>query len=188
MRMRLSVAAILSVLSLAAASSARAAMATATDHDGDGYDDATELAHGYTPFGPGTLAESDADRDGLSDGDELLFGTDPLKSDSDGDGYPDGTEVRSGYDPLAPGPVKLKKRIVITLATQTLAYYAGPKELGAFQVSTGKRGTPTPVGAFASGTRSRAPGPSTPSSGCPGGCRSSARSTASTSCRNGPTA
>ncbi len=46
----------------------------------------------------------DSDQDGLSDQEELVYGTDPKNSDTDGDGYSDGTEVKSGYDPLKPAP------------------------------------------------------------------------------------
>ena len=127
---------------------ARAAV-SATDSDGDGYDDATEIAHGYSPYGPGKLYENDADGDGLSDGDELVYGSDPLNPDTDGDGFPDGLEVRQGFDPTRGDGAKLKKRIAITLATQTLSYYQGPKLLGSYKVSSGKAGTPTPVGTFA---------------------------------------
>jgi hypothetical protein len=46
----------------------------------------------------------DSDQDGLSDEEELTYGTDPQKADSDGDGYSDGAEVQSGYDPTKPSP------------------------------------------------------------------------------------
>jgi hypothetical protein len=46
----------------------------------------------------------DSDQDGLSNDEETLYKTDPLKKDSDGDGYMDGVEVESGYDPLKPSP------------------------------------------------------------------------------------
>ncbi|HFC76674.1 MAG TPA: hypothetical protein ENJ27_00365 [Candidatus Moranbacteria bacterium] len=46
----------------------------------------------------------DTDQDGLSDQEEVVYGTDPKNPDSDGDGYSDGTEVKSGYDPLKPAP------------------------------------------------------------------------------------
>jgi len=47
---------------------------------------------------------NDSDQDGLADGEEKIYGTDPLVADSDGDGYSDGVEVESGYDPLKPAP------------------------------------------------------------------------------------
>lgn len=45
----------------------------------------------------------DADSDGLSDNQEILFGTDQHNPDSDGDGYADGEEVSNGYNPLGGG-------------------------------------------------------------------------------------
>lgn len=149
MKLRLSLAMMLAVLSMAAASAAHAQVVTAVDHDGDGFDDATELANGYSPFGSGKLSDNDADADGLSDADELAFGTDPLLADTDNDGFLDGVEVTDGYDPTVGDGAKLKKRIVITLSTQTLKYYLGPREVGAFKVSSGKASTPTPVGTYA---------------------------------------
>lgn len=128
--------------------SVSAAAPSTFDADGDGYDDATELANGYTPYGLGRLEKNDADQDGLSDSDELLFGSNPLYQDSDQDGYLDGNEVDHGYDPMKGGSAKLKKRITITLATQRLSYALGPKTIGTFSVSTGRPGHPTPLGTF----------------------------------------
>lgn len=42
----------------------------------------------------------DTDNDGLTDEDEIIYGTDPHNRDTDGDGYPDGEEVAGGYNPL----------------------------------------------------------------------------------------
>ena len=47
---------------------------------------------------------NDPDQDGLSNEDELKYGSDPSNPDTDGDGYNDGAEVRSGYDPTIPAP------------------------------------------------------------------------------------
>lgn len=44
----------------------------------------------------------DSDGDGLTDAEEVLIGSDPIRTDSDGDGYPDGSEFANGYDPAAP--------------------------------------------------------------------------------------
>lgn len=46
----------------------------------------------------------DTDKDGLSDWEESLYGTDLNSPDSDGDGYLDGEEVISKRDPLKRGP------------------------------------------------------------------------------------
>jgi hypothetical protein len=48
-----------------------------------------------TPAVPGI----DRDADGLTDAEEVIFGTDALVADTDGDGYSDGAEAKSGYDP-----------------------------------------------------------------------------------------
>ena len=55
------------------------------DTDGDGISD---------------LLDSDDDNDGLSDAEELIRHTDPLRADSDLDGISDGVEVANGSDPL----------------------------------------------------------------------------------------
>jgi hypothetical protein len=46
----------------------------------------------------------DSDQDRLTDQEERMIGTDPMKADTDGDGYSDGKEVESGYSPLKPAP------------------------------------------------------------------------------------
>lgn len=45
----------------------------------------------------------DADNDGLTDEEEVLYGTDATNPDTDGDGYLDGEEVDSGYNPAGSG-------------------------------------------------------------------------------------
>lgn len=57
--------------------------------------------------------QQDSDADGLRDWAEVLYHTDPQKSDTDGDGTPDGEEVKLGRNPAAPGPDDL-------MATSTL--------------------------------------------------------------------
>jgi len=49
----------------------------------------------------------DSDNDGLTDGQETFYGSDPKKADTDGDGYLDGNEVKNGYDPTVAGSAKL---------------------------------------------------------------------------------
>ena len=68
------------------------------DFDGDGLTNAEEVAFGTGIFAP------DSDNDGLTDGEEVnTFGTDPLNDDTDGGGRTDGDEVfRDGTDPLDP--------------------------------------------------------------------------------------
>ena len=45
----------------------------------------------------------DTDSDGLTDMQEVAYGTDKSKPDTDGDGYTDSQEVQGGYNPLGPG-------------------------------------------------------------------------------------
>lgn len=146
---RIAFAAMFAVSALGFAAPSRAAEPSAFDFDGDGYDDATEIANGWSPYGAGRLQEHDADADGLADADELARGTDPLIKDTDGDGFDDGLEVRNGYDPLDPEPKKLKKRVVVSLAKQELTYYLGDVAVGSHPVSTGRPGRPTPLGTYA---------------------------------------
>lgn len=45
----------------------------------------------------------DSDGDGLTDNEELAYGTDPNETDTDNDTYPDGTELSSGFNPKGSG-------------------------------------------------------------------------------------
>jgi hypothetical protein len=42
----------------------------------------------------------DSDHDGVSDRDEIIYGTDPFNKDTDGDKYIDGEEIIAGTDPI----------------------------------------------------------------------------------------
>jgi len=65
------------------------------DSDKDGISDADEAILGTDPF------IADTDGDGLLDGAEVnTYGTDPSLADTDGDGFSDGAEVAYGSDPL----------------------------------------------------------------------------------------
>jgi eukaryotic-like serine/threonine-protein kinase len=67
------------------------------DDDKDGLSNAQEILLGTNPNNP------DTDGDGLSDGDEVnRYGTNPLLRDSDGDNISDGDEVARGTNPLNP--------------------------------------------------------------------------------------
>ncbi len=120
------------------------------DTDGDGYPDALEIEHGYSPrHGEAQkLTEVDSDKDYLPDAWEIALGTGITNPDSDGDRYLDGTEVKAGYNPLNHHPVKLEKLISVDLSKQHLVYYFGGKKLEDFPISSGLANWPTPKGEF----------------------------------------
>ncbi|MDO8571488.1 MAG: hypothetical protein Q7R79_02320 [bacterium] len=61
-----------------------------------------------TLFGaPSAGTPTDSDDDGLSDIDEVYYGSDSQNPDSDGDTYKDGAEVQNGYSPTGPGILTL---------------------------------------------------------------------------------
>ncbi len=65
------------------------------DSDGDGLTNLEELTYGTE------ANKSDSDGDGLSDYDEInTYATDPINYDTDNDGASDGWEIAHGYDPL----------------------------------------------------------------------------------------
>lgn len=68
------------------------------DTDGDGLSDAEEIGFGTNPLIP------DTDGDNLTDGDEVyLYGTNPLTPDTDGDGLDDDVELNAYFlDPTDP--------------------------------------------------------------------------------------
>ena len=67
------------------------------DSDDDGLTDGEEVVLGTDPFDP------DTDDDGLTDGQEVeTYGTDPLDPDTDDDGLNDGDEIAAGTDPFDP--------------------------------------------------------------------------------------
>jgi hypothetical protein len=107
------------------------------DSDGDGIPDDLELALGLNPNNPadafedidkdgasnreealaGTnLRDADSDDDGILDGEELKPGADgyvtnPLSADTDGDGVRDALEIASGSNPTSAGSVNLAQAL-----------------------------------------------------------------------------
>lgn len=55
----------------------------------------------------------DKDKDGLTDEEEVLYGTTSTLPDTDTDGYVDGTEVEHGYSPLAAQDTLLESGLVL---------------------------------------------------------------------------
>ncbi|KKR07662.1 MAG: hypothetical protein UT32_C0008G0017 [Parcubacteria group bacterium GW2011_GWC2_39_14] len=53
------------------------------------------------------MASLDKDKDGLTDAEEAIIGTDQNINDTDKDTYRDGDEMKNFYDPLKPGSVRL---------------------------------------------------------------------------------
>ncbi len=89
------------------------------------------------PLNPRTitppLSTMDTDGDGLTDEEEIIFGTDANKPDSDDDGYLDGNEVESGYDPkLGQGALLIDSDVFENYRNESFFYqikYPGTWEL-----------------------------------------------------------
>jgi hypothetical protein len=65
----------------------------------------------------------DTDKDGLTDSEELLLGTNENKKDTDNDGFQDNTEVVNLYNPLGSDPAKLEfSGLVTTYVNPTYNY------------------------------------------------------------------
>lgn len=75
----------------------------AVDTDGDGFDDRWEVEHdeyGFDPLVPSD-PDGDYDGDGIEDAAEIALGTDPTNADTDGDGLSDWQEINvSLTDPI----------------------------------------------------------------------------------------
>lgn len=71
---------------------------SAQDADRDGLTNGEEARIGTDPY------SADTDRDGISDLQEVVLGTDPAHPDTDRDGIPDGAEVLAGSDPTSAPP------------------------------------------------------------------------------------
>lgn len=91
----------------------------------------------------------DSDKDGLVDELEQKLGTDPNNLDTDGDNYPDGIEINNGFNPLAGDRNRdVERRVEVDLSTQQMKYFFNNVQVGQAPVSTGKKGTETPVGEY----------------------------------------
>lgn len=62
--------------------------------------DGFEITHNLNPLSDDS--SNDDDNDGLNNGEEALFGTNPRLADSDSDGSSDSEEIIAGSDPLDP--------------------------------------------------------------------------------------
>lgn len=68
------------------------------DSDGDGLTDEQENIVNTDPL------KTDTDGDGLTDKEEInIWKSDPRKTDTDGDTFSDGQEIKNGYNPLGAG-------------------------------------------------------------------------------------
>lgn len=93
--------------------------------------------------------QADADKDGLSDYDEInIYRTNATSQDTDEDGYDDGMEIKYNYDPNKAGNDKIEKNIGISLKSQALTYSLGPYVIKSIKISSGLPRTPTPEGEF----------------------------------------
>lgn len=91
------------------------------DTDEDGLDDGAELAWGTDPLDP------DTDKDGIKDGTEVESGWDPANADTDGDGTPDASDPDPGQVPtLTPTPSPTITLTPTTSPTPTVTYTPGP--------------------------------------------------------------
>lgn len=120
-----------------------------SDTDGDGFSDWIELNKGYSPWEKTNkkMEETDFDKDGLSDRQEISWRTNPTKADTDSDGLNDKKEIDSFLNPKSSSTAKLVKNIKINLKDQVLSYFLGDYKIGSFIVSSGVHGT-TPKGTF----------------------------------------
>ncbi len=91
-------------LTLGTSSSAQSIDADVMCHDASG--GAATLRVIWTDvIRPDGAPVADTDGDGLTDAQEVVYGTRPDARDTDGDGYDDGAEVRAGSDPNDPNSV-----------------------------------------------------------------------------------
>lgn len=75
------------------------------DQDQDGLPEEWEKQYGLNPSNSGDALE-DSDKDGLINSEEYKFKTNPKDSDTDKDGYSDGQEVVNGFNPNGSGKLE----------------------------------------------------------------------------------
>jgi hypothetical protein len=77
------------------------------------------------PAVPAILTTSlDTDKDGLTDVEEALYGTNPTNPDTDGDGYTDGLELLNLYNPAGIAPQKLEETNLVKIYTDPTYKYS----------------------------------------------------------------
>ncbi len=77
----------------------------------------------------------DSDSDDLSDWEERLWKSDPLKSDTDGDGTNDGEEIKQKRDPTTAGPQDTISSLIASSTNKTKSVEESPFMKGSFAES-----------------------------------------------------
>lgn len=94
----------------------------------------------------------DSDGDGLTDDEELTYGTDPNKPDTDGDGFLDGHEVFHLYNPNGKTPVRLLDTGSVRIYKNTKVgyeiYYPTPWDVRVVDAEKGQVIFMSPTGEF----------------------------------------
>ncbi|MBU0707179.1 hypothetical protein KKG41_02295 [Patescibacteria group bacterium] len=68
-------------------------------------------------------SSADQDEDGLTDIEEIMYGTEEDKPDTDGDSFTDGDELMSGYNPLSGSGTQLESSGIVKVFTSQLYNY-----------------------------------------------------------------
>jgi len=75
------------------------------------------------PASDGLALSEDPDRDGLTEAEEVVYGTKSTLPDTDGDGYLDGHEVTNLYNPSGVAPQKLEQAgLAVSYASSQLGF------------------------------------------------------------------